>query len=184
MVVRVDDTLRNWTRQAAYMQVWNKSILVSFFTLQLVQSCLPPGGYSCRKQVMQISGLCSCTPPLGHDAHHFPGGFGLRARVRCPSPVLFDCHSIATRLPHDCQRLPTIATAYLHIKRHIPHPRDQACHMTCNTQTPLPRTFHFLGFFQWQSCGNRWQSCHFSHCSAVAIVWQSCGSRWDAAYFG
>ena len=88
--------------------------------------------------------------------------FGFRRRVGCPSPVLFDCHSIATRLPHDCQRLPTIAIAYLHIKRHIPHPRDQACHMTCSTQTPIPCMFQFLGFLQWQSCGNRRQSHHFS----------------------
>ena len=122
--------------------------------------------------------------PSGHDTHHFWDDFGFRERVGCASPVLFDCHSIATRLPHDCQRLPTIATAYLHIKRHIPHPRDQACHMTCSTQTPIPCLFQFLGFLQWQSCGNRRQSYHFSpSCkllrsgNRVAVVWQSLGCR-------
>ena len=101
-----------------------------------------------------------------------------------------DCHTTATakQLPtaSDCQRLPTIATAYLHIKRHIPHPRDQACYMTCNTQAPFPWVFHFLVFLQWQSCGNRWQSLAVGSCFAVAIVWQSCGSRGgrgDVVYF-
>ena len=130
--------------------------------------------------MLQISGFCSCARPSGQDTHYFWDDFGFRGRVGCLSPVLFDCHSIATRLLHDCQRLPTIATVYLHIKRHIPHLRDQAHHMTCNTQTPLPCMFHFLGFLQWQSCGNRWQSFHFSctcklFCSGnrVAVVWQS-----------
>ena len=83
------------------------------------------------------------------------------------------------RLPHDCH---TTATANLHIKWHIAHPRDQACHMICNAQTSLPDMIHFLDFLLWQSCGSR-ASCIPNVCYfAVAVVWQLCGSRADIIF--